>query len=232
MPIPRPLLACLLLPLAAAVATPARAQDSGNWLLRARATQYDAGSGELHGLGLSLDNRMLAGLDIAVFFGPNVAAELSLTAPRRHTLLSNGAAFATLDQTPAAFTVQYHFTGQANWRPYLGVGINHTQLSSVQFRPRRGDAAEPGHRAQQHGARRAGRRGHALGRRLAREPGREEGAGAPGREPGGLKAGTFRIDPVMVSVGVGLRFLRRQAPGARGSGRQGVKAPARPRLPR
>lgn len=206
MPIPRPLFACLLLPLAAAVATPARAQDSGNWLLRARATQYDAGSGDSTGLGLSLDNRMLAGLDIAVFFGPNVAAELSLTAPRRHTLLSNGAAFATLDQTPVAFTVQYHFTGQMNWRPYLGVGIHHTQLSSVSFDPAAVTLLNPDIERGSTGLVVQAGVDVPLGSGWLVNLDVKKAQVRPDVSLGGLKAGTFRIDPVMVSVGVGLRF--------------------------
>lgn len=206
MPIPRPLLACLMLPLAAAVATPARAQDSGNWLLRARATQFDAASSDSSGLGLSLDNKMLAGLDVAVFFGPNVAAELSFTAPRRHTLQSNGSAFATLDQTPIALTVQYHFTGQPNWRPYLGVGINHTQLSSVSFDPGVVTLLNPDLERSSTGLVVQAGVDMPLGSGWLINLDVKKAQVRTDVSLGGLKAGTFRIDPVMVSVGVGLRF--------------------------
>lgn len=206
MSIPRPLLACLMLPLAAAVATPARAQDSGNWLLRARATQFDAASSDSSGLGLSLDNKTLAGLDVAVFFGPNVAAELSLTAPRRHTLQANGAAFATLDLMPVSLTVQYHFTGQSNWRPYLGLGVNHTQLSSVNFDPGAITLLSPDIERGSTGLVVQAGVDVPLGGGWLINMDVKKAQVRTDVSLGGLKAGTFRIDPVMVSVGVGRRF--------------------------
>jgi outer membrane protein len=197
-------------------------------------TQYDAGSGDSTGLGLSLDNRMLAGLDIAVFFGPNVAAELSLTAPRRRTVPSNGRGLrhARPDARGVHRAVPLHRPGEL--APDLGVGINHTQLSSVSFDPDAVTLLNPDIERSSTGLVVQAGVDVPLGGGWLVNLDVKKAQVRTGREPRGPEGGHVPDRPGRRSAWAwGLRFLRAsraaRGPGAR---RQGVKAPARPRRPR
>jgi outer membrane protein len=113
-------------------ALPAQAQDSGNWIVRARAVHLDSADKDGTGLGLSINNKWLPELDISYFFSPNLAAELILTVPQKQTVHSTavGGDIGTFKHLPPTLTLQYHVTGMAV-RPYVGAGLNYTNISSV-----------------------------------------------------------------------------------------------------
>lgn len=127
---------CQALALAAAaaltlVATPAaHAQDSGDWIVRARALHLDSADKDNTGLDLSLKNKTFPEVDITYFFTPNIAAELVLTYPQKHDLRAGGDKIGSLKHLPPTLSLQYHFTGMS-FRPYLGAGINYTRFSSL-----------------------------------------------------------------------------------------------------
>ena len=134
---PTPILVAFSAAAALATALPAQAQDTGNWLVRARAVQLDAANSDSTGFGLSINNKWLPELDISYFFTPNIAAELVLTVPQKQTIRSSvvGSDIGSFKHLPPTLTAQYHFTGLGAFRPYLGAGINYTRLSSVEFYP-------------------------------------------------------------------------------------------------
>ena len=66
---------------AAAVIPTVQAQDTGNWIVRARAVNLDSANKDSTGLGLTINNKVIPEVDITYFFSPNVAAELILTYP-------------------------------------------------------------------------------------------------------------------------------------------------------
>lgn len=131
----RRLLAAALVPLA--FTAPVHAQDSGDWLVRARAIHLDSDNDDTTGLGLGINNRWIPEVDISYFFTPNWAAELVLTYPQKQKLHSSvlDAKIGTLKHLPPTLSLQYHVTGLTGWRPYAGVGVNYTHFSDVNLAP-------------------------------------------------------------------------------------------------
>lgn len=126
---------CNALALAAAailttLAGPAAAQDTGNWIVRGRVLHLDSADKDSTGLDLSLKNKTFPEVDITYFFTPNIAAELVLTYPQKHDLRAGGDKIGSLKHLPPTLSLQYHFTGMS-FRPYLGAGINYTRFSSL-----------------------------------------------------------------------------------------------------
>jgi outer membrane protein len=105
----------------------------GPWMVRVRAVHLDSANKDSTGLGLSVNNKTIPELDISYFLSPNMAVELILTAPQKHTLSSSalGGPIGTLKHLPPTLLAQYHFTGNSGFKPYVGAGINYTRFSSV-----------------------------------------------------------------------------------------------------
>ena len=80
--------------LGASCALPAAAQEAqGNWLVRARAVRIDTAnkSDPIPSLAVPADaitvnDKTIPEFDISYFFTPNIAAELVLTVPQKHTV--------------------------------------------------------------------------------------------------------------------------------------------------
>ena len=96
-------------------ALPAVAQQSkdGPWMVRARLVQLDSANSDNTGLGLTVNNKLIADLDITYFLNRNIAVELLLTVAQKHNVYSNGTTIGSLKQLPPTVTVQYHFDGYA-----------------------------------------------------------------------------------------------------------------------
>ena len=96
----RPVLAAAsLAALLAATAMPVQAQESP-WQLRVRAVKIDPADKDRTGLGLSLSQKTIPEVDISYFLTRNIAAELVLTVPQRHTLYSEGTRIGSVKQLP------------------------------------------------------------------------------------------------------------------------------------
>lgn len=139
-----PLTARLLLCAIAALPLTALAdQDKVDkpWLVRLRAVHMDMAneSQPISSLGVPADaihinNKTIPEVDISYFFTPHWAAELVLTVPQKHTvtLESGGSArLGTFKHLPPTLSIQYHFLPGNKFQPYVGLGVNHTRLSSV-----------------------------------------------------------------------------------------------------
>mgnify|MGYP006147784351 FL=1 len=180
----------------------AQAQDfaAGSVLVRARAVHMDSANQDSTGLGLAINNKTLPEVDFSYFFSKHIAAELILTVPQKHTLTSNGTAIGSLRHLPPTLTVQYHFDAPG-FKPYVGAGLNYTRFSSVNIL---GGAADV--------------------KRNSFGPALQVGVDIPLAKnlylnfdvkkvfiktdvtAGGAKLGTFKVDPVLVGVGLGWRF--------------------------
>ena len=108
----------------------AQAQETP-WMVRARAVHLDMANKDSTGLGLSVDNKTIPEVDVGYFFTPNIATELILTVPQKQTVSSNGTAIGTFKHLPPTLLLQYHFTGLNGYKPYVGAGINYTDISKV-----------------------------------------------------------------------------------------------------
>ena len=105
--------------------------QEGPWLVRARAVGLDMANKDATGLGLTVNNKTIPEVNATYFFNKNVAAELVLTVPQKQTVSSNGVSIGTFKHLPPTLTVQWHFDGNADVKPYVGAGINYTQISKV-----------------------------------------------------------------------------------------------------
>ena len=118
--------------LALVMAAPAAmAQDTGDWLVRARALRLDSANKDSSGLGLTIDNKTFPEVDISYFLTKNFALELILTYPQKQKVFSNGNEIGSFKHLPPTLTAQYHFTGLPGFRPYVGAGVNYTNISDV-----------------------------------------------------------------------------------------------------
>ncbi len=119
------------------LATQAMAQQSP-WQVRARAVYIDpadksdaGGPLALPADAITVSTKTIPEVDISYFFTPNIAAELILTYPQKHDVYLSGSKIGTFKHLPPTLTLQYHFTPAAKVSPYLGAGVNYTNISSV-----------------------------------------------------------------------------------------------------
>ncbi|QTD45956.1 OmpW/AlkL family protein [Ottowia testudinis] len=195
--------ALLLAVLASLTGTAALAQTSGDspWLVRLRAVHLDSANKDSTGLGLWVNNKTIPEVDISYFFTPNIAAELILTYPQKHTVYAKDASIGSLKHLPPTLTLQYHFTNSTPFTPYVGAGVNYTRFGSVNLL---GGAADVKRNsfgpALQIGA------SYALSKNLSINVDVKKVWIKTDVYAGGAKAGSFKVDPVLVGVGLGYRF--------------------------
>ncbi|HEX7640361.1 MAG TPA: OmpW family outer membrane protein [Burkholderiaceae bacterium] len=180
--------------------------DGGDWIVRLRATHLSATNDDGSGLGLSINDRTLPELDITRFFGRQIAAELVLTSPQRQTLSAGGTAIGTLRHLPPVLTLQYHFTGSGVARPYVGAGVNWTHFSDVRFSPAAQASLAPSIGRDSFGAALQGGVDVPLGRGWLANVDVKWVQISTEVRSAGVKLGTYRIDPWLVSLGAGYRF--------------------------
>ncbi|MDE2368986.1 MAG: OmpW family protein [Burkholderiales bacterium] len=185
----------------AAPAVQAQGNDAGSWLVRLRATNLHSANKDSTGLGLTIDNKTFPEFDISYFVTPNFATELVLTYPQKQTVYSNGAAIGTFKHLPPTLLAQYHFTGIPGFKPYLGVGVNYTNISAVNIlggavglkHSSYGLAAQAGFDVPLGG-------GWQLNVDVKKvQIGTEVYVSSADK-------GKFKVDPLLASIGVGLRF--------------------------
>lgn len=99
-------------------------------MVRVRAVDLISSNTDSTGAGLTVNNKWIPEVDISYFYTKNVAVELILTVPQKHTLYSNGTEIGTLQHLPPTLLAQYHFDAKG-FKPYVGAGVNYTQFSSV-----------------------------------------------------------------------------------------------------
>ena len=107
--------------------------EQSPWMVRARAVGLDMSNKDSTGLGLNVNNKTIPEIDISYFINKNVAVELILTAPQKQTVNSTalGTDIGTFKHLPPVITLQYHFDNFAGFKPYVGAGLNYTQITQV-----------------------------------------------------------------------------------------------------
>jgi outer membrane protein len=185
---------------ALAAALPAAAQDTGNWIVRARAVHLDSADKDSTGLDLTINNKWIPEVDISYFFSPNLAAELILTYPQKQTVYSAGAEIGTFKHLPPTLTLQYHFTGMS-FRPYVGAGVNYTHISSVDLLNGGADLKKNSYGL----AVQVGVDVPLSGGWLLNADIKKVQIGTK-VYVGGVDQGKFKVDPLLIGIGVGKRF--------------------------
>lgn len=123
--------------LAVAALAPVAAQAAeGPFQVRVRAVNVDpANKDDVSITDVSLNSKIIPEVDFTYFVTPNIAAELILTIPQKHDVSSSahGGKIGTLRHLPPTLTAQYHFLPTGQIRPYVGAGINYTNITEVRL---------------------------------------------------------------------------------------------------
>lgn len=177
------------------------------WMVRARAVNISPAnkSDQVGGTGaydrLTVSNKTIPEVDISYFFTPNWSAELILTYPQKHTVYLDGADIGSFKHLPPTLTAQYHFMPEGQVSPYLGVGVNYTNISSVNLL---GGAANLENNsfglALQAGVDFKIDKNWSINLDVKKVQIRSDVTS------GGAKLSRVKVDPVLVGVGVGYRF--------------------------
>lgn len=174
-------------------------QAESPWLVRVRAVHLDSANKDSTGLNLSVNNKTIPEVDISYFFNKNVAAELILTVPQKHDLRAGSTNIGSLKHLPPSLLLQYHFDAPG-FKPYVGAGVNYTRFSSVNL-----PAGVDIDRNSWGGALQVGV-DIPLNKNLSLNFDVKKVYIKTDVFSGGVKAGTFKVDPVLVGVGLGWRF--------------------------
>ena len=141
----------LLILAVAGAFTPVLVQaEAGDWVVRARLVEVspneDSNLGKTvnknvapvmsPGAELSVDNNVIPELDITYYITKNIAAELILAIGTRHDVSVIGDSLATVgnqnlgsvNALPPTLTAQWHFNPDQTFDPYVGAGINYTNM--------------------------------------------------------------------------------------------------------
>lgn len=121
----------------AAFSAPAAAAQ-GDWQVRVRGIGVlPEASGTVKVAGIPLPGKLSATdtivpeVDFTYFFADNWAAEL-IAATSQHSVHQTTAGdIGSVWLLPPTLTVQYHFSPEGNFRPYVGAGINYTFFYSA-----------------------------------------------------------------------------------------------------
>lgn len=184
----------------------AMAQQSP-WQVRARAVHIAPAdkSAAIPGLAgenaITVSNKTIPEIDISYFFTPNIAAELILTYPQKHDVHLNGTRLGSFKHLPPTLTVQYHFTPNATFSPYVGAGVNYTRISSVKLLNNTVDLENNSFGfALQAGVDYKLDKNWSLNFDIKKVQIRSDVVS------GGAKISRVKVDPLLVGVGVGYRF--------------------------
>jgi len=119
----------------------------GDWMVRARAVNIDWAdqSDPVPALAVPANairpgGKTIPEVDISYFLTRNIAAEMILTYPQKHTVHVTQSAAGAFDagsfkELPPTLTLQYHFMPEGQFRPYVGAGINYTRVMRINLAP-------------------------------------------------------------------------------------------------
>ncbi len=205
----------------AAVAPLAMAQSAGDFVARVRAVHLQSANTNSADLKAtltavvgspaeaSINDKWIPEIDFTYFVTSNVAAELILTYPQKQDLYVNTSAgqakIATFKHLPPTLTAQYHFTGMGAFKPYLGAGVNYTRLSRVSFDP---SLSGLGLELKKNSFGLAFQAGadYALDKKWSLNLDVKKVQIKTEVSSNGTKIGTFKVDPLLVGLGVGYKF--------------------------
>ena len=186
----------------AVLAQPAMAEDAP-WQVRLRALRMQVDNGNSPNVGgakVEINDKTFPEVDIAYNFSRNIAAELVLTYPQKHDVLLQGNKIGTIKHLPPALLLQYQFAPGGKINPYVGGGINYTRFMSAKLPA--GITTDKGSfgPALQIGA------DVEVGRNLYLNLDFKRVKIDTDVKVAGAKLTTLKVDPNLISVGIGWRF--------------------------
>ena len=114
-------------------------EGDGPWLGRLRALNMhvendNSRTAVVPALGKAeMEDKWFPEVDVTYFFTRNIATELILTYPQEHDVKFANTKIGTVTHLPPTLTLQYHFLPEGTIRPYVGIGLNYTRLTSVKL---------------------------------------------------------------------------------------------------
>jgi outer membrane protein len=110
------------------LAPSARAQDTGDWTVRAGFHSIEPKSSN-HAL-VGVEDTIGLTFNVTYMFTPNWGVELLGGLPFLHDITLNGSgAVGETELLPPTLSAQYHFNPNGHVRPYVGAGLNYTVFS-------------------------------------------------------------------------------------------------------
>lgn len=183
-------------------AASAQQANEGPWMVRVRAVDLRSANSDSTPLGLSINDKVIPEIDFSYFFTRNIATELILTVPQKHTLHSDtlNADIGTLKHLPPTLLLQYHFDAPG-FKPYVGAGLNYTRFSGVNLTVNGADIKRGSvGTAYQIGV------DIPVAKNLYLNLDVKKVYIGTDVSLNGSKLGTFKVDPLLVGVGLGWRF--------------------------
>ncbi|WP_425469684.1 OmpW/AlkL family protein [Paraburkholderia unamae] len=197
---------------AAFLAVPASAAGSpdsgiyaGDWLVRLRAIEIapDArGNGTLGAIGADVNNAIVPELDFTYMATNNIGVELIL-GTSRNQVTSNIGALGGVGVLPPTLLLQYHFNNAGRVRPYVGAGINYTLFYNNGLHAGGQSVSIDNHSwgpALQFGI------DFQVTKRIFVNADIKKIWMHTDASMGGTSLGTLHIDPLVVGLGVGMKF--------------------------
>ena len=188
------------------VAAGAAHAEEGPWLVRVRALNLDPANKDSTPLNLSINSKVMPEFDVSYFFTPHWSAELVLTVPQAQSIRSNGTDIGSLRHLPPTLMGQYNFLPTGTWRPYVGLGLNETLFSKVQFNPAVQNALHPSVGSSSFGFAYGGGLDVQVAPNVFLNFDVKKVIIHADIKAGGTPAGTLKVDPVLAGVGIGYRF--------------------------
>ena len=107
-------------------------KSAGKWLIGLKVLNLDPDVESATSIGgeATVDDDTVPELDIRYFITDNIAIE-AILGTTEHNVAAVGTALGnvnlgTVKVLPPTFTLQYHFTSESRFLPYIGAGINYT----------------------------------------------------------------------------------------------------------
>ena len=104
--------------------------DAGDVLVRVRGLAIvpdNSATNVVESLGVHAKQALTPELDLTYMFTKNIGAELIL-GTSKHDLNADTGPLGSTWVLPPTLTVQYHFMPDADFRPYVGAGLNYTRF--------------------------------------------------------------------------------------------------------
>lgn len=179
--------------------------DQGDILARVRAISIQpdvSAGGTLGAIGTGVNNAIVPELDFVYMVRPSIGVELIL-ATSRHQVTSNTGALGGVNVLPPTLLLQYYFNAAGKVRPYVGAGLNYTlfynnglhagdtpvSIKNSSFGP----ALQAGVDVQ-------------VARNLFVNADIKKIWMRTSASAGDTSLGSLKIDPLVVGIGVGMRF--------------------------